>query len=211
MIDAICSLPRQLAPVRQSAIELVRRAGLSAAALPTLVPALAAHLDASPDLVKLWLAYSETRWPAEGHWYLRVETGPLYHVFHRPPVGGRTYVYPSLTRACAEFIVRELTASLRVVVDHRVRIIWSVAQVGCGLPTFTDTTDKAWVEDALPPSQGWHLVCHFDQSPRAQGNPSVARVHFLVDDAPHDRLVAGARLRMHQASTTDHAIVEVLD
>ncbi len=211
MIDAICSLPKQLPTLRQLAIELVDRAGVSAAALPTLVPALEQKLLSSPHLVAPWLTYSDSRWPAEGHWYLRVETGPMYHVFHRPLIGGRTYVYPSLPRACAEFIVRELAAFLRVVVDHRLRITWSEAQAGYGLPTFSDTTDKAWLEDALPPSQGWHLVCHFDPSPRAQGNPSTASIHFLVDDAPHDRLVPGAKLRMYQSATTDHALVEVLD
>ena len=67
-----------------------------------------------------------------------------------------------------------------------------------GLPAFTRTTDPAWFES---PEEGLSLVCRFHASPREQGSPSVAHVAFLRADAPHERLVAGARLNLFERST----------
>ena len=211
MIEAICRLPLESQHLKQNATKLLHHVGRSAVELASLVPALEAHLRSSSQLVGAWLRYSESRWPAEGHWYLRVETGPAYHVFHNPPSSGRTYIYPDLPRACAEFIARDLAALLRVVIEHRARFIWSDAQVRYGLPSDTEATESSWFEDAPEDSQRWTLVCHFDGSPGEQGNPSIGRVHFLVDDAPHDRLVPGARLRLYERTTFTHGRVEILD
>jgi hypothetical protein len=97
-------------------------------------------------------------------------------------------------------------------VSHRARITWSAAHLNCGLPACTETTDPSWLLDATPSvDAGWSLVCLFHQSPRDQGNPSEARVHFLVDDAPHHILKPGASLRLFERATKDFATVEILE
>jgi len=92
--------------------------------------------------------------------------------------------------------------------EHLARIFWSEEQARRGLPAFTRTTDPAWFDT---PEQGWSLVCRFHASPRDQGTPSVAHVSFLMPDAPHARLVPGARLRLFERSTQQAAIVEIVE
>jgi hypothetical protein len=96
--------------------------------------------------------------------------------------------------------------------QHHARITWSDAQVSRGLPTFSETTDPANFEDmASGIDVAWSLVCAFDSPPSEQGNPSAARVHFWISDAPHELLVRGTRLRMFERGTRDYALVEILD
>ena len=92
--------------------------------------------------------------------------------------------------------------------EHFARIFWSDEQVRRGLPAFTRTTDPAWFESV---TEGWHLVCRFHASPREQGSPSVAQVAFLEADAPHERLVTGARLHLFERSTRLLAAVEIVE
>jgi hypothetical protein len=92
--------------------------------------------------------------------------------------------------------------------EHRARIAWSDEQVRRGLPVFTRTTDPAWFES---PDEGLILVCRFHASPREQGSPSVAHVSFLTPDAPHERLVPGARLNLFERSTRLLATVTIVD
>ena len=92
-------------------------------------------------------------------------------------------------------------------VEHIARIYWSDEQVRRGLPAFTRTTDPAWFEG---PDEGLTLVCRFHASPREQGSPSVASVAFLGVDAPHERLVAGAKLYLFERSTRELATVEII-
>ncbi len=92
--------------------------------------------------------------------------------------------------------------------EHLARITWSAEQVRRGLPVFTRTTDPAWFDS---PEEGLSLVCRFHASPREQGSPSVAHVTFLGADAPHDRLVAGARLHLFERSTRELATVHIID
>jgi len=84
-------------------------------------------------------------------------------------------------------------------------------QLRSGLPAITETVDPAWLYDATPPhDDGWSLVCRLDPSPKAQGNPALASVHFLVADAPHNRLEPGARLRLFERGTGGLALIEIL-
>jgi hypothetical protein len=92
--------------------------------------------------------------------------------------------------------------------EHLARITWSDEQVRRGLPAFTRTTDPAWF---ATPAEGWSLVCRFHASPREQGSPSVARVAFLTEDAPHHRLIPGAQLKLFERSTRDVATVEIIE
>lgn len=95
--------------------------------------------------------------------------------------------------------------------EHLAEIEWSNMQVAGGLPSFNRTTDPAWFwEDTPRSSEGWSLVCAFTEPPSRQGNPSRASVHFLVDGAPHDRLVSGALLRLFERSTRQYATVRIL-
>jgi hypothetical protein len=92
--------------------------------------------------------------------------------------------------------------------EHLARITWSHEQVRRGLPAFTRTTDPAWFET---PEEGWSLVCQFHASPREQGSPSVARVAFLTENAPHDRLTPGTKLNLFERSTRQLATVEIVE
>ena len=92
--------------------------------------------------------------------------------------------------------------------EHLARITWSAEQVRRGLPAFTRTTDPAWFET---PDEGWSLICRFHASPREQGSPSVAQVAFLNENAPHDRLRAGAKLNLFERSTRQLATVEIIE
>ncbi len=96
--------------------------------------------------------------------------------------------------------------------EHRARITWSAEQVRRGLPEIMETIDPAWFEGTTPKKgDGWSLVCRFDSPPIQQGNPSTARVRFMVDDAPHGRLGQGARLQLFERGTGELAVVEVLE
>ena len=92
--------------------------------------------------------------------------------------------------------------------EHLARIFWSDEQVRRGLPAFTRTTDPAWFESV---DEGWSLVCRFHSSPREQGTPSVAHVAFLGTEAPHERLIPGARLHLFERSTRQTATVEIVE
>jgi hypothetical protein len=98
---------------------------------------------------------------------------------------------------------------------HAARIHWSAEQRSRGLPTAARATDPAWFDGdpapGRPDAEGWSLVCEFASAPSEQGDPSAARVRFLVPDAPHERLRPGARLRMIERGTGQLAVVEILD
>jgi hypothetical protein len=95
---------------------------------------------------------------------------------------------------------------------HSAHIRWSVAQERAGLPDISRTIDPAWFLDSGPGSEeGWSLMCEFADPPRVQGNPSSARVRFLVESAPADRLRPGVRLVMFERGTGERAEVEILE
>jgi hypothetical protein len=91
------------------------------------------------------------------------------------------------------------------------RITWSQRHAERGLPDVGRTIDPAWFEGEAPRThEGWSLVCWFDPSPHVQGNPTAAEVEFLAPEAPVQRLIAGARLRLFDRWTQDFADVEIL-
>jgi hypothetical protein len=92
--------------------------------------------------------------------------------------------------------------------EHLARIFWSDEQERRGLPAFTRTTDPAWLG---PSEDAWSLVCRFHASPREQGSPSIAKVSFLLEEAPHSRLLPGVKLRIFERSTQQLATVEIID
>ena len=95
---------------------------------------------------------------------------------------------------------------------RRARITWSPDQVRLGLPPISEIVDPCWLDDTVPVTrEGWSLVCRFDPPPHEQGNPSTALVHFLVDNAPHERLRPGASLRLFERGTGAYANVEILE
>ena len=91
--------------------------------------------------------------------------------------------------------------------EHRARITWSDGQVRHGLPRLRESTDPAWFDGG----ETWSLRCRFDRAPTQQGNPSEAHISFLVEEAPHERLVPGAVLHLFERATSGHASVEVLE
>src|SRR5687767_6275649 len=91
------------------------------------------------------------------------------------------------------------------------RITWSAEQVARGLPTWARTVDPAWFDGDPAAAEGWSLTCRFESTPAEQGNPTLARVAFLVDAAPHERLAPGARLKLYERGTGQRADVEILE
>ena len=51
----------------------------------------------------------------------------------------------------------------------------------------------------------------FEPPPNEQGSPTVARVRFVMPDAPHERLRPGATLRLFERGTHGFANVHILD
>ena len=67
--------------------------------------------------------------------------------------------------------------------EHRALVHWSDEHVAHGLSTATESIDPAWFEHDTPGrDDGWSLACSYDTAPDLQGNPSSARVHFLLDE-----------------------------
>jgi hypothetical protein len=94
---------------------------------------------------------------------------------------------------------------------HQASIRWSAEQERKGLPAFSRTVDPSWHIDEVPKQdEGWSLMCNFDSPPVVQGNPSIARVRYLMANAPH-RLVPGLRLQLFERGTSHFADVEILD
>jgi len=50
----------------------------------------------------------------------------------------------------------------------------------------------AWLQEA------WSIVLEFDEAPTDQGNPSMAKVRFLVEKAPVDRLRPGRAFALYE-------------
>jgi hypothetical protein len=95
---------------------------------------------------------------------------------------------------------------------HQALIHWSDAQLARGLPDVRRTIDPAWFPEAgLPLGEGWSLRCDFEPPPSHQGSPTRARVQFLVDGAPHERLGRGTVLQLLERATQQRARVEILD
>ena len=97
-----------------------------------------------------------------------------------------------------------------MVLEHRARITWSAEQLQSGLPDVIETIDPAWFVAEASPTEGWSLICRFEQRVCEQGNPSAARVRFMMDGAPHERLKPGVVLRLFERGTQKFATVEIL-
>jgi len=53
---------------------------------------------------------------------------------------------------------------------------------------------SAWLQEA------WSIVLEFDEPPSVQENPSIARVRFLVEQAPVDRLKPGHAFELYEGN-----------
>ena len=95
---------------------------------------------------------------------------------------------------------------------HTAKIHWSEACERHGLSSRTRAIDPAWFSaPGVGSEEGWSLVCDFDAPASTQGNPSIARVQFMVEEAPHERLVPAATLQLFEPATGSRARVEILD
>jgi hypothetical protein len=95
--------------------------------------------------------------------------------------------------------------------EHNARIHWSEAQVARGLPSVNRGIDPAWFIEPGPGSdEGWSLRYEFASPPIAEGNPSTARVEFVLPGAPHERLQPGVWLELFERATRERARVEIL-
>ena len=95
---------------------------------------------------------------------------------------------------------------------HTARVYWSEEQLTLGLPVVHQTVDPAWLMTPGRGSEhGWSLRCEFPSPPSVQGSPSLARVSFVLAEAPHERLCAGTWLELFERWSRQHARVEILD
>ena len=62
---------------------------------------------------------------------------------------------------------------------------------------------ESWLQEA------WSIVLELAEPPVKQGNPSMARAHFLVAAAPVDRLQPGRAFELYEG-TKRAATVEIL-
>lgn len=92
--------------------------------------------------------------------------------------------------------------------EHHALIEWSAEQTSRGLPTVLKTTDPAWF---APGEEAWSVVCEFAIPPSEQGNPSSAKVRFLMPEAPHSQLVVGATLHLFERATCKTALLTITD
>ena len=95
--------------------------------------------------------------------------------------------------------------------QHVARITWSSEHERRGLPRAARMIDPAWFTGSVGEKEAWSLVCTFEKPAAEQGNPSVARVQFMVPAAPENRLTPGATLRLFERATGGFAVVEILD
>src|SRR5262245_48054482 len=96
--------------------------------------------------------------------------------------------------------------------EHHARITWSEQQVGLGLPAIAQMTDPSFfTEPGSASEEGWSLICRFDSPPSSQGNPSLATIQFLVNEAPEHRLKPGVTLMLFERGTGKYAVVEILE
>ena len=94
---------------------------------------------------------------------------------------------------------------------HQARIHWSDAHVAHGLPAIDRSIDPAWfIEPGRGSEEGWSLKYEFPVPPVVQGTPSIARVEFMMPEAPHERLQPGVWLELFERATRQRARVEIL-
>jgi hypothetical protein len=108
-VDAVCRLPIDYASFRiYSTVELLRRSGYLAVRSEITVDHLAASLAERPDWVDAWVARSaEAR--ARTYWFIR-ECGPEEWevAWFDGSANRRSTSFGDRTRACAEYVLREL-------------------------------------------------------------------------------------------------------
>ncbi len=59
------------------------------------------------------------------------------------------------------------------------------------------------------PDGSYSVVCSFIEPPSEHGSPIEAKVKFLVENAPHERLAPGVRFRLYEGPH-EVAAIEVL-
>ena len=93
------------------------------------------------------------------------------------------------------------------------KVHWIPAEEGgrAFLPTGKQyATIARFTEDAGARLQeAWSIVLEFDKPPSVQGNPSIARVRFLVEQAPVDRLKPGRAFGLYEGKKKV-AMVEIV-
>jgi hypothetical protein len=108
-VDTVCRMPIDYASFRiYTAVELIRRSGYVAARAEVTVERLAASLAAHSDWVDAWFAWSaENR--ARTHWFIRDCSPEEWEVARLDgDANRRSMVFADRTRACAEYVLREL-------------------------------------------------------------------------------------------------------
>src|SRR5262249_6226940 len=75
--------------------------------------------------------------------------------------------------------------------DKRLRGATRCSRYSLTISRFTEDADT-WLQEA------WSIVLEFDEPPSVQGNPSLARARFLVEQAPVDRLKPGHAFELYE-------------
>ncbi len=108
-VDTVCRLPIDYASFRiYTAVELLRRSGYVGVRSEVTVERLAASLAAHSDWVDAWFAWSaETR--SRTHWFIRDCGQEEWEVaWFDGDANRRSMAFANRTRACAEYVLREL-------------------------------------------------------------------------------------------------------
>ena len=104
----ICSLPAQFPTSGLSWVDLVHQSPLSTDQSRLTIGDLTEILRSSPDLVDLWLAWSQDKRSTSGAFFR--QSGSRYEVGYIGSEGGSqpSEFFEESARACAHFILREL-------------------------------------------------------------------------------------------------------
>ena len=108
VLRKICSLPAQFPTSGLSWVDLVHRSLLPTDQRRLNVDALTEFLRSSPELIELWLAWSEDKRSTPSA-FIR-QSGSRYEVGYIESGGGSqpSEFFDEPARACAHFILREL-------------------------------------------------------------------------------------------------------
>ena len=106
LIAKLCALPVHFKSRRDVSVDqLVGESGYHVDPEALSVEAVSAHLREHPELVEVWLAYSEDKRTSSG-WYIVPGPGDTFEVAFYPE--GERLSMKGRVHACAEFIVREV-------------------------------------------------------------------------------------------------------
>jgi hypothetical protein len=106
-VARVCRLPAETAALNRSAMDVVARSGYQRFAGEIGVKEIETYLDGHPELVPIWLQWSEDKRTSSG-WYLVRIDPQTYEVGHLERSETIPMLRADATGACATFILAEV-------------------------------------------------------------------------------------------------------